>query len=171
MDVVAVRLLRNWGAKNWSGHPKRDDGVLILPLYGFLNSRAGHPGMTEAHSLGVGALNHLHEVIAFNRNVIRMQRLSDRGAREMRLLGNLHRTSLLSAAAGQPGMLMRLAEINNIEQALLCHRLMDQVVAVRPSAMHTSSLFDISASQNMPLFDTHLYPGSWYRLRQPSKLS
>lgn len=90
----------------------------------------------------------------------------------MRLPGNLLRTSLYLATAGtSTELLMRLAEVDNTKQALLCLVPMDQVAAVRCSAMRTSSLFDVGASQNMPLFDTLLHPGSWYRLQQRPKFS
>lgn len=90
----------------------------------------------------------------------------------MRLLGNVLRTSLYSVTAGtSTELLMRLAEVDNLEQALLCHISMDQVPAVRRSAVHTPSLFDLGASQNMPLFGTYLHQGSWYRSQQPSESS
>lgn len=76
----------------------------------------------------------------------------------MRLLGNLLRTSLYLTTAGTgTELLMRLAEVDNIKQALLCDVPMVQVAAVRCSAMHTSSLFNVGASQNMPLFDIYLH--------------
>ena len=52
------------GAKIWSGHPKRDGGVSILPPYGSLSGWAGHPGMTETHNFGIDIRNHSHEALA-----------------------------------------------------------------------------------------------------------
>ncbi|XPS81125.1 hypothetical protein M3J09_013068 [Ascochyta lentis] len=66
---------------------------------------------------------------------------------------------------------MRLAEVDYIEQALLCRRTTYRVAAVWSSATHTPSLLNVGASQNMPLFDTHLHPGSWCRLRRSLKAS
>jgi hypothetical protein len=107
-------------------------------------------------------------------------------------------TSLLLATADIDTMLlMRLAEVDRTDHTLLCHLVMDQVAAVRSSAMHspslhqadlvmlslmdlaaavlcpvmhTPSLLDVGASQNMPLFDTHLHQGSWLSLPTTVKI-
>jgi hypothetical protein len=80
-------------------------------------------------------------------------------------------TSLLLATADIDTMLlMRLAEVDRTDHTLLCHLVMDQVAAVRSSAMHSPSLLDVGASQNMPLFDTHLHQGSWLSLPTTVKI-
>ncbi|KAF2628084.1 hypothetical protein BU25DRAFT_39488 [Macroventuria anomochaeta] len=48
------------------GSKSGDGGVSILPPYGSLNGRAGRPGMTEAHNLGIDICNHSHEALASN---------------------------------------------------------------------------------------------------------
>lgn len=41
--------------------------MVMLPPYGSLNGRAGHPGstgMTETHNIGLVVRNHLHKTLA-----------------------------------------------------------------------------------------------------------
>ena len=94
--------------------------------------------MTEAHNSGIDTRNHSHEVLTSNDDQDAGVMAKPSGRTGDEVARYFLRTSLHLATAGTDvKLLMRLAEVDKIEQALLCYVSMDQVAAVRCSATHS----------------------------------